>query len=125
MTCKYATRQRGLLAHSRKTHGLLLIVLLLSGGVQLNPGPVNPRIQLDSGVEPHLGMTPAASHDEVRAWGFPVDINAPVHDISTLFGGDFTRSTTAPATTLKIFTCHNPVVRKQTVYRMFQTVNHP
>ncbi len=126
---KNAARQRGFAAPSRKTHGFLLILLLLSGDVQLNPGPVNPITPLVSGVEPHLGTT-VASHDEVSAWGFSVDRpgpsnsevclinnvhNAPVHDISTLLDGDFTRSTKAPATTLNVSTCRNPAVRKQTM----------
>ncbi len=116
----------------------MLILLLLSGDVQLNPGPVNPATQLVSRVEPHLGAT-LASCDKVSAWGFPVDLPSPsnsevclinnvhnssVHDVSTLLGGDSTRSTKASATTLNVSTCRNPAVRKQSVCRIFQTVNH-
>lgn len=72
--CKQTTRQRGSVTSAQKTHGFLLILLLLSGDVQLNPGPVYRGIQQDSGAEPHLATTMVASHNEVSAWGFPVDL---------------------------------------------------
>lgn len=64
---RYANRPLGSIASTGKTHGFLLILLLLSRVVQLNPGPVYLGIQQDSGVEPHLATTMVASRNEVSA----------------------------------------------------------
>ena len=114
------------------------MLILLSGDVQLNPGPVTPgELQnFDADFCPSVSGTPPVPVTNEQQLSEPdfslkrLNFVNTRHDVSmnnfSLLGcGNLDRSSvslTKPAADTTV--CRNPAVRRQRLFKTFQTVNH-
>jgi len=126
-------KQREFISPARKVHSVLLLLLLLSGDVQLNPGPVVTRSASQvSGAGRSSAATVTRAPEEVGFCGIPVpcipitgvDASAVVFDklasTTAVITGKCQPENSAPNDVGYI----NPAVKKHIAYQTFQTVNH-
>ncbi|XP_042291529.1 uncharacterized protein LOC121912999 [Thunnus maccoyii] len=116
----------------RRIAGLLFMPILLSGDVQLNPGPVTPGVLRNFDADLCSCML-MMNKQHLSEPGFSLNrLNFVYtrHDVSmnnfSLPGcGNLDRSSvslTKPAADTTV--CRNPAVRTQRLFKTFQTVNH-
>ena len=114
------------------------MLILLSGDVQLNPGPVTPGAlqNFNADLCPSVSGTPlvpVTNEQQLSEPGFSLNrlnfVNTrhdgSMNNFSLLGCGNLDRSSvslTKPAADTTV--CQNPAVRRQKLFKTFQTVNH-